>query len=398
MPDIRRLTDSELPDYVELFRYAFRDFSGTPGDPELQASIPAEDVLAMWDGAQLVSAVVDFRFTQAVRGRVMAMGGIGGVATYPEHRGRGYVRTLMRTAFQQMRERGAHVSMLRPFKQSYYRKFGYETASTYIGWDMPSEAIAQWADPRFAGDFRYQRGLALELKPDLVAFWEEIQASVNGLALMPDVPDAYFRRRYRDFHVLLVHGPDGVQASALVLKRGAGSEARMAVRGFFWKTLAARDAVLHWLARHGDQVGSMTIAVPFGMPVFHLFGDTVKPVKQNVLLFPWMVRLVDAVAALTGTPGDMAGSLLLALEDRDCPWNHGTFRLSSSNGTLQLEPQADGGSAEVTLPVSVLSGLLYGVGDAEEVCRRSGVTPDPGALSLLRQAFPPLPFHNESDF
>ncbi len=398
MLDIRRLTEAELPEYVELFRYAFRDFSEKPGDPDLQASLQATDVLGLFASGALVSAVVDFQFQQAVRGRVLGMGGIGGVASYPEHRGRGYVRTLMRTAFGQMRERGAALSMLRPFKQSYYRKFGYETASTYVGWDMPSGAMAQWADPGFAEGFRYQRGRSLELKAELLHFWGDLQPGINGLALMPDMPDGYFRRRYRDFQVLLVHGSAGVEASALVFKRGAGSEARIAVRGFLWRNLAARDAVLHWLARHGDQVGSMTIAFPFGMPVFHLFGDTVKPVRQNVLLFPWMVRAVDAVAAVSGTPGRMDKPLLLELSDRDCPWNNGTFRLSAADGALQLHPESGSAGPDLSMPVSALSGLLYGVGDAEEVLRRSDVTAEAGVAALLQQAFPAVPFQNESDF
>ena len=398
MPDIRRLTDAELPEYVELFRYAFRDFSEKPGDPELQASLQAQDVLGLFAEGELVSAVVDFRYQQSVRGRVLGMGGIGGVASYPEHRGRGYVRTLMRTAFAEMRERGAALSMLRPFKQSYYRKFGYETASTYIGWDMPSVAMAQWTDSAFAGEFRYQRGRSLQLKDELLSFWRDLQPGVNGLALMPDMPDGYFRRRYRDFQVLLVHGANGVEASALVFKRGAGSEARIAVRGFLWRNLAARDAVLHWLSRHADQVGSMTIAFPFGMPVFHLFGDTVKPVRQNVLLFPWMVRTVDAVAAVTGTPGEMDDKLVLDLQDRDCPWNNGRFRLSAAESVLRLDRESDSGSPDATLPISALSGLLYGVGDPEEVLARSRVVTDARVIDLLRQAFPPLPFQNESDF
>ncbi|MFW5697056.1 MAG: GNAT family N-acetyltransferase, partial [Fimbriimonadaceae bacterium] len=60
----------------------------------------------------------------------LACGGIGGVATLVEHRGTGAAGHLMQFALREMRERGYDISSLYGFRDSYYRKLGYEVC----GW------------------------------------------------------------------------------------------------------------------------------------------------------------------------------------------------------------------------------------------------------------------------
>ncbi len=55
----------------------------------------------------------------------LRVGGIGGVSTHPEARGKGYMRTLMNYSVKQMRERGYELSWLGGQRQR-YQYFGYE--------------------------------------------------------------------------------------------------------------------------------------------------------------------------------------------------------------------------------------------------------------------------------
>ncbi len=52
------------------------------------------------------------------------MGGVAGVATYPEYRRSGYVKELLQHSLQTMKKDGYTVSMLHPFAVSFYRKYG----------------------------------------------------------------------------------------------------------------------------------------------------------------------------------------------------------------------------------------------------------------------------------
>jgi predicted acetyltransferase len=57
---------------------------------------------------------------------ILKMGGIAGVATYPEYRRMGHVKELLSYSLQYMKEKGYSISMLHPFSVSFYRKYGWE--------------------------------------------------------------------------------------------------------------------------------------------------------------------------------------------------------------------------------------------------------------------------------
>ena len=59
------------------------------------------------------------------------MGGIAGVATWPENRRQGHVSTLLKHALQEMKSKGQTLSFLHPFSIPFYRKFGWELYAEY---------------------------------------------------------------------------------------------------------------------------------------------------------------------------------------------------------------------------------------------------------------------------
>lgn len=74
--------------------------------------------------------------------RVMT-GGIGGVATLPEYRGRGYMSRLLRHAISTMRERGWPLSALGGDRQR-YMTFGWERAGLKVNLTLTRRSL-EWA-------------------------------------------------------------------------------------------------------------------------------------------------------------------------------------------------------------------------------------------------------------
>ncbi len=75
---------------------------------------------------QIVSHVGTFLCTAVVHDCRLLCGAIGGVATAPEARGRGYMSRLMEASIERMRQQGAVFSVLWGDQQR-YQNFGYET-------------------------------------------------------------------------------------------------------------------------------------------------------------------------------------------------------------------------------------------------------------------------------
>jgi len=61
-----------------------------------------------------------------LRGKTVKVCYIVGVATWPEYRGQGLVKQLLKHTGHVLRSRNIHLSILLPFKYDFYRKYGWE--------------------------------------------------------------------------------------------------------------------------------------------------------------------------------------------------------------------------------------------------------------------------------
>ncbi len=88
------------------------------------------NVRLLYHGAKLASSITVIPREMYFDGVFMPLAGIGGVATSPECRGKGYANSLMKDAIKYMAEEGYGLSVLYPFKADYYARFGYREILT----------------------------------------------------------------------------------------------------------------------------------------------------------------------------------------------------------------------------------------------------------------------------
>ena len=78
------------------------------------------------DNGKICSSVYLIPYEIRFNGNTVKMGGIGGVATLPEERNKGYIKELFKYCFTEMFKNEQIFSVLYPFSNVYYRQFGYE--------------------------------------------------------------------------------------------------------------------------------------------------------------------------------------------------------------------------------------------------------------------------------
>ena len=82
-----------------------------------------------FDGDKLASQISVYPMQVNLFGTMYSMGGVTGVATYPEYMNHGLMSNLMKKALLNMQENHRCVSMLYPYLIPYYRKKGWEIVS-----------------------------------------------------------------------------------------------------------------------------------------------------------------------------------------------------------------------------------------------------------------------------
>ena len=396
--DIRKISEDEREAFVLLARYAFSDWSEEEVPPERLAFARPENAWGVFVDGVMASSLLCFRADQNVRGVVKLMAGVAAVATAPQYRNRGHARALMSAAFDDMRERGMAVSMLRPFRESFYAKFGYVSANANMRATFPTESLGRYLAYAPPAGWELATTPAREALAAIKEFWRrKAVPHYHGLIDFLDASDDEWRFWAKDKMAAFAQIEGDRRGLALFKKTGFGHHGKLEVSQFLWTEADARDLLLQHLARHRDQIADVEVQLPYGEPFQHWLQDVGRPLKLEVFHLPWMVRVVDAAAALDGLPAAAAGEVKLQLVDEQCDWNAGVYLLAGDGGRLRAERV--GGEAAARLDVKALSALAYGTLGPAELGRRGWLSgADAATLELLGRWFPPRVLFNTVDF
>lgn len=135
---MRRLTTDDTAQYNALLRYAFQVTDSELlslgwNQKEIERSkkpvLKKSESFGWFDGEKLASQISIYPMQINLFGTMYKMGGVTGVATYPEYTQRGLMSRLIKQALVNMRENRQTVSMLYPYMIPYYRKKGWEIVS-----------------------------------------------------------------------------------------------------------------------------------------------------------------------------------------------------------------------------------------------------------------------------
>ncbi len=393
--EIRKISKKERTALMDLYRYAYTEWADQPVKDEELDEIIVEEILGLFDNGQLVSSLRIHDFQQSIRGILKNCGGIAGVATYPEARTKGYIRQLMQEGFRQMREQEQAVSMLDPFKQSFYEKFGYVAANAPYIVEAPIKQLQTWNLESKSSDWTYERVRAVDAQEPLLKFIREVgPRQYHGFIIFKTITPGMWKQRVKDSLVVFIRYRGKIQAASRYRIKGDRSsgrwQANLTVIDSLWRTCEARDHLFLFLSRHQDQIDNIIIHAPFETKVEHWFKDAHLKVERKT---PWMVRIVDVIRAFEKLPGMGEDVLTLGVTDADCPWNNGVFSLASEKGSLQISKSS--GHPVVKASIEALSSLVYGTQSLEELEFEGQLTiAEKWARHALQRWFPPLPLYN----
>ncbi|WP_431973371.1 GNAT family N-acetyltransferase [Micromonospora haikouensis] len=384
---IRRLTNSERP--ATSFPLQAYAFEASPMRPEraeeFRSYLPyheATRTLVAEEGGETLATASAIPMRQNLRGAVLPMAGVAGVATHPLARRRGHVRALLRQLLDEMRDEGHPLTALYPFRASFYERFGY------VGLPRARTAVFAPADlaPLLRADLpgelawgRSGTGYA-----DHRAFTERCLAERHGFAIFPETRAV--RQRDDDDRWQLTARVDGETVGVLTYRiDDHGGE--LAGDDLLVADPYARALILQFLARHVDQVERIRLRIAADeLPelwltdlAVHVEARVARPGSSAP-----MARLLalDALAGLPAGPGRVRVELT---GDR---WLAGTHLLDGATGRLELSGDATGSVPAATLTAAGLSALAYGVLDPAEVDVRGLGRVPADAAAELRRLFP----------
>lgn len=142
---MRELDYSDLDQFNSLLQYAFQVTTydlykiGVKQEEMKYAKRPMLEeayVVGWFYKEKLASMILVYSMKINIHDNIMDMGGITGVATYPEYTGKGLIHSLMKHVIDYMHNQKMSISFLYPYSIPFYRKLGWEIASDKIAFTV----------------------------------------------------------------------------------------------------------------------------------------------------------------------------------------------------------------------------------------------------------------------
>ena len=423
---IRKINSSDRLEILKGDLYAYSRWTNQDLPRSHLTAINPEEVLVAEIDGKIAAALQCFHFQQSVRGVLKPMGGIGGVWTYPEYRNQGCVSALMKAAFLEMRMRGICVSMLTPFKESFYGAMGYAIANATNEITVPIHSLSSYLKLANQANWSCDRLAATEVKDLLANFLDENlrsqtlqphnHASNHGLVITNFNYDQWWHLHRNKLCVVIKRDRQPVALAIYAIDSSGNlpmSDRQIEISSIFWTDSQSRDRLFQFFANHRDQIHSLKMPVPLDVNIHKWLNNAGQ--LSSTITAPWMVRVIDIVEALNGlsiglsTNGEPSNfGFIFSLSDPHCIWNEGVFGVSVSDkredrGKLTVKRYGLGDFPTLAIDfratIAGISALVYGTQALDELLAQQWITDlKPEVCEQIETYFPPCLIYNPFKF
>jgi len=366
MYSYRKLDDPRQVLPIAKSAFAFRQAEHGCAEDWLNASLKLKrELYGVYGGDTLLSAFMLYDFDMRLRNSVVPMGGIGLLCSRLDARSQGSVRAMLAGALQTMKDGSHIVSVLDPFNESFYRKYGWE---------------------------KFSRRQNIELAPGNLSIPESSDSSILATDLpFPDDDSMNFYNNYAAQHYTLAQrSPQQWNQRLKIFAWSEDVAARGVVRfsqdehivglmeyelmrkaadyhsSFIVTLMATEDAaafreMLRYIKRLAHQVSTIRLSLPLNITLWPYLSD--RP-KQRTVRDEFMIRIVN-MASLDGLAMEMPDvCVAVDVADGQASWNEGAWLLQVDSGILRVKR---GEQADLRCGIGALSSVLSGFSTFEEM-------------------------------
>ena len=322
--EIEHLTAADVVPAMEALERAFGG-AAHPADTDVEASVvDPTRFYAARDGEHIVGTAGSFAFSMTVPGGPVPVAGVTWVGVLPTHRRQGVLGSLMARQLVDLHEEGSAVAALWASEAAIYGRYGYGTAAWQLSLTLPRGAA--FTVPVPAGALRLE-----EPGAQVRAVHARVAARTSGWTQRDDAWWAYRlhdpeHRREGAAPLLCVVTDGGYALYATTVSWTDGVPAgEVRVREVVAETPAAQARLWRYLLDL-DLMGTVRAVVATDDPL--LVSLLAEPRRARAAMSDCLhVRLVDVPAALALRRYAADLDVVLAVSDRRCPWNDGSWRL-----------------------------------------------------------------------
>jgi predicted acetyltransferase len=393
----RTAREADLDRLLEVHTSAFPDPRGREARVRNFTRNPLgrfEDLCVAEDAGAIVAHAFLFPLEAWFGGVRVRVAGIASIGVAPEARGRGVGSAMLEHLCRMAAARGDAVAVLYAFRQGFYARAGFATASSYRRLRLHPASIAR----RAQAELRARAATGAD-RGAMEACWEHAAKRRTGSLVRGE--RAWENRLANERRVwLVVEGAQGVEGYVAwsLVQSEPHAQTVLVVDEMAARTDAAERSLWAVVGAQRDQVSEVRVDVASDDPIDRAvvdadegrFGDAqVEHVLGEVAAGP-MVSMLAVEAGLSARGWAADGSVVLEVQGQ-------RYGLNVKDGRAAVEPSRD--EPDLTLDRRALSAIAYGALGVADAARLGMLAPRDeealaraDALFRLRPYFSPDPF------
>ncbi|MFD1776488.1 GNAT family N-acetyltransferase [Paenibacillus rhizophilus] len=379
--EIRQLRSDEFDTSLNLSEYAFQ-YKLSPKDREkAKERFKPERVWGIFDDNGLGAKFTLLPFQSYIQGRPLLMGGIAGVATWPENRRQGLVAKLLAHALMKMNEAGQTLSCLHPFYVPFYRKFGWEVYCEYKKYTIPAAKFP--AKVQVEGRVKRDEG-DIDI---LDALYRKFASNYNG-TLVRDKDWWEKSVLDDDGHIAVFYSQEGEPEGYALYKI---QNRELIIDEFVYANGRARSGLWNYFANHDSMITQAHLKmVPADDNLPFLLPDPRITQENHPYFMARIVNVKEFVEQLSFCATGRSGEITLSIADSLASWNDGLWNLSADGyGKPSIQAlQSDPGEETAACGIGTLTAMLLGYKRPMEMYQAGLLTGNILAVTWLEERIP----------
>lgn len=316
--ELRQLKAEEYEQSISLSEYAFQ-YTLTPEQKEERKErFKPEQFWGIFEEGKLQAKLTILPLKVYLQGKVLPMGGIAGVATWPENRRKGHVSKLLTQALKVMKDERQTLSFLHPFSIPFYRKYGWELYAEYKNYLISSK--------QFPTKLEYPGKVVRDDKDISILnkMYQSFASRYQG-TLVRDEEWWKYSVLDNTKHSAVYYSSDGEPQGYVLYEL---KDKVLVCDEFVFLNEEARGALWTFFSNHDSRIEQVKLTmVPGNDDLPYMLPD--PRVTQEVIPY-FMGRIVDVESFLQQYTFETGyrSELTIQIEDSAAPWNAGLWNIS----------------------------------------------------------------------
>ncbi|NIA59897.1 GNAT family N-acetyltransferase [Bacillus pacificus] len=346
--NVIRLKEDKFREALRLSEYAFQyKVEEDRLQQQLTRMKESHEVYGIMEGNELAAKLHLIPFHIYIGKEKFKMGGVAGVATYPEYRRSGYVKELLQHSLQTMKKDGYTVSMLHPFAVAFYRKYGWELCANLLVCHLTKSDLVMKKQVNGTVK-RFNK----ENHPEEVEkLYETFAERFSGMLVRNE--KWWLQAVYEDLTLAIYYDENKTAAGYMLYKI---EKSKMTVEEFVPLHNEARNGLWNFICQHDSMIKELEMTVSENEQLLYTLQE--PRVKTEIKPY-FMGRIVDIEQFLKQYElnwNNIQQEIILHITDSFAPWNNVSVRLANYEITIIEEPMDKG----IKLDINALSTILLG--------------------------------------